>query len=85
MGWRTALVEVRLSDSLPVDGKNMFTGGHLIATYAGPGTNGEKIELISKNGWENIVGRYLIIQMDKKGKPDNLNLQEVTGFGQQCS
>jgi len=85
-GDRTANVEVRLSDELPEmsdDGKNMFTGGQLIATYAGPGAEMETIEIKSNKGWENFVGRYLIIQMDKSEKPHFLNLQEVTGFGEQ--
>ena len=82
-GQRTAAVEVRLSDELPADGKSMFKSGHLLATYAGPGKNGEKIEIKSKEGWEKIVGRYLLIQMDKTEKPDSLNLQEVTAFGKQ--
>jgi len=85
-GDRTAAVEVRLSNELPEmsdDGKNMFTGGQLIATYAGPGDEGETIEIESNKGWENFIGRYLIIQMDKSEKPQFLNLQEVTGFGEQ--
>jgi len=84
-GHRTAAVEVRLSDSLPVDGKDMFKSGHLIATYDGPGQSGEEIEIVSKQGWENIAGRYLIIQMDKTAKPDYLNLQEVTAFGKHAT
>jgi len=81
---RTANVEVRLSDELPADGNRMFKGGDLLATWAGPGTNNEIIEIESEKGWENILGRYLIIQMDKTGNPDLLNLQEVTGYGKEC-
>jgi len=81
---RTADVEVRLSDELPADGKKMFEGGELIATWDGPGKDNEKIEIESKEDWENILGRYLIIQMDKTGNPDHLNLQEVTGYGKKC-
>ena len=80
-GKRTARVEVRLSNELPTNGKIMFTGGHMIAQFAGPGSNGEKIEIESWKGWDSLVGRYLIVQMDKTDKPDSLNLKEVTAFG----
>merc|ERR1712027_228884 len=70
---------------LPVDGENMFKSGHLIATYAGPGQNDEEIEIESEQGWENIAGRYLIIQMDKTASPNFLNLQEVTAFGKNAT
>merc|ERR1712226_545032 len=81
---RTADVVVRLSDELPADGNEMFEGGELIATWAGPGRESEEIVIKSDDGWEKILGRYLIIQMDKTGSPDHLNLQEVTGYGKKC-
>ena len=78
-GKRTRNVEVRLSDQLPLNGQKMFTGGHLLGTFAGPGRSGQRIEIDSEKGWENKSGRYLVIQMDN-GK-DPLNLQEVFAFG----
>ena len=80
-GARMKKVEVRLSDELPTNAKSMFTSGHLLGKFAGPGTNGQKIEIKSKGGWGGLVGRYLIVQMDKTDKPDALNLKEVTAFG----
>ena len=80
-GDRTSKVEVRLSDELPTDGKSMFTSGHLLGKFAGPGTNGQKVEIKSKDGWGGLVGRYLIVQMDKTDNPAALNLKEVTAFG----
>ena len=80
-GERTSKVEVRLSDELPTDGKRMFTGGQLLGKFAGPGSNGQKVEIKSVDGWVGIAGRYLIVQMDKTDKPGSLNLKEVTAFG----
>ena len=80
-GARMKKVEVRLSDELPTNAKSMFTSGHLLGKFAGPGTNGQKVEIKSKDGWGGLVGRYLIVQMDKTDKPDALNLKEVTVFG----
>ena len=80
-GKRTAKVEVRLANELPADGASMFTDGKLLGEFAGPGQNGQKIEIESEEGWEGTVGRYLIIQFDKTDKPDSFNLKEVTAFG----
>ena len=87
-GPRTMKVEVRLTDELPSDGKSMLTSGQLVGKFDGPGKNGgQKIEIESEEGWEGMVGRYLIVQMDHSDKSDDnavhgINLMEVTGFGQ---
>ena len=78
---RTKNVEVRLANELPTSGKKMFTGGELLGTFKGPGTMGQQIEIKSGPGWEKKSGRYLIIQMNHKGKPEYLNLQEVFAVG----
>ena len=59
----------------------MFTGGELLGTFKGPGTMGQQIEIKSGPGWEKKSGRYLVIQMNHKGKPEYLNLQEVFAVG----
>ena len=74
-------VEVRLTNELPTSGKKMFTGGELLGTFKGPGTRGQQIEIKSGPGWEKKSGRYLVIQMNHKGKPEYLNLQEVFAVG----
>ena len=74
-------VEVRLTNELPTSGKKMFTGGELLGTFKGPGTRGQQIEIKSGPGWEKKSGRYLVIQMNHKGKSEYLNLQEVFAFG----
>ena len=78
---RTKNVEVRLANELPTSGMKMFTGGELLGTFKGPGTRGQQIEIKSGPGWEKKSGRYLVIQMNHKGKPEYLNLQEVFAVG----
>ena len=83
-GGRTRNVEVRLSNFPPINGVNWeqgkkFTGGRLIGKFAGPGTNGQNIEIKSNWGWEGKTGSFLTIQMDNGEDP--LNLQEVIAFG----
>ena len=81
-GWqRTKNVEVRLANELPTSGMKMFTGGELLGTFKGPGTRGQQFEIKSGPGWEKKSGRYLVIQMNHKGKPEYLNLQEVFAVG----
>ena len=67
-------VEVRLTDELPPSGDQMYTGGQLLGTFAGPGTNGQivKVEGTAR------TGRYVLIQMNNR---DCLNLHEVEAFG----
>ena len=78
---RTKNVEVRLANELPASGMKMFTGGELLGTFKGPGAMGQQIEIKSGPGWEKKSGRYLVIQMNHKGKPEYLNLQEVFAVG----
>jgi hypothetical protein len=44
-GDRFSNAEVRVTDVLPTDGSNMFTGGQLLGTFKGPGTNGQVIHI----------------------------------------
>ena len=61
----------------------LMANRQLLGEFAGPGKDGEKIEIESEEDWEGKVGRYLIVQMDQTDKPDSLNLKEVTAFGKQ--
>ena len=90
-GNRTRNVDVRISDELPTSGIHMFSGGHLLGHFAGPGSDGQLItisgqKLQSKYSMRiNIPGqaksgRYVIVQMDN-GEDSPLNLKEVTAFG----
>ena len=73
---RTRNVVVKISDQLPTTAASMFSGGDLLGTFAGPGTPGQRIEIISGNNWLVKMGRYVIVQMDNDNEP--LNLKEVT-------
>ena len=55
------------------------------AKFEGPGsgTTGGTIEIESEEGWEQLVGRYLIVQMDNGKHP--LHFNEVTAFGKALS
>ena len=79
-GARAKNVEIRISDELPTSGTTMFPGGHLLGTFAGPGTSGQQIEIKSGPAWRTKIGRYLIVQMDN-GQGVPLNLKEVAAFG----
>jgi len=81
-------VEIRMADELPCPetpcSNKMFKGGHLIATYKGPAEIGQEVVIESTEEWEEIVGRYLIIQMDHTRWWRPISLQEVTVYGKQC-
>ena len=80
---RTKNVQIRLANKLPVSGNKLFQGGELLATFKGPATRGEKVEIKSVSGWEKKFGRFLIIQMNNgDGRPNlHLNLKEAFAFG----
>ena len=71
----TKNLEVRLADELPTSGKQMFTGGQLLGTFEGPGT--EEGQIIKVEGPVRI-GRYVLVQMNNQ---DCLNLKQVEAFG----
>ena len=73
-GERTKNLEVRLTDGVPTTGERMYTGGQLLGSFQGPGTDGQ---IISVSGSARI-GRYVLIQMNN---PEPLNLHEVSVFG----
>ena len=80
-GNRTANVEVRVTDTLPAIGETMFTDGHLIGKFTGPGKDGEAISIETD---QSRSGRYLLIQMDKRGFAGSLrflNLLDLEVFG----
>jgi hypothetical protein len=54
-GGRFSNAEVRVTDTLPTDGSQMFTGGRLLGSFQGPGTDGQIIQI---QGEEYLRGRY---------------------------
>ena len=73
-GDRTRNLEVRLTEELPTSRNTMYTGGQLLGTFKGPGTNGQEISVSGSAK----IGRYVLIQMDNR---ERLNLHEVMAFG----
>ena len=76
---RTKNVNIRVFSTPPLSGSEMFTGGQLLGTFAGPGTSEQRIEV---GGGTQLTGRYVVVQMDFTSGADILNLQEVTAWGQ---
>ena len=50
-GKRTRNVEVRVSEELPTSASQKFSGGSLLGTFAGPGSNGQHIEISGGDIW----------------------------------
>ena len=61
-GTRAKNLEIRISDELPTSGTNMFPGGHLLGTFAGPGTSGQQIEIKSGPAWI-FRGDYMLLKV----------------------
>ena len=76
---RTKNVNIRVSSTPPVSGSEMFTGGQLLGTFEGPGTQGQRIEVTSDT---ELTGRYVVVQMDHTSGAEPINLHEVTSWGQ---
>jgi len=77
-GDRTKNIDVRVSNELPTSAIEMFSGGSPLGHFAGPATNGQRINITGQV----VVGRYVIIQMDN-GEGVPLNLKEVRAYGLQ--
>ena len=80
-GDRTRNVEVWLADKIPMTAEQKFFLGTLLGTFEGPATSGQEVEIESGPGWENKMGRFLIIQMNNGTEHLFLNLREVSLFG----
>ena len=75
-GWgaRTRNLEVRLTNEQPASGDQMYTGGGLLGTFAGPGKSHQVIKVEGSA----LTGRYILIQMNNR---KCLHLLEVEAFG----
>ena len=80
-------IEIRLADELPKSAEEMFKGGvHLIrGTGALPEGASWSVPFERFIQWEKQMGRYLILQMDRRKSspsfPLPLNLKEVIAYG----
>lgn len=74
---RTRNLEVRLTYELPTSADSMFTNGHLLGTFDGPGKSGQiiKVEGLAQ------VGRYVLIQMNHKAQ---MAFHEVKVYGRKA-
>merc|ERR1712002_923737 len=52
-----------------------YTGGALLGTFVGPGTNGQVLEITSQTL---VKGTHVVVQM----KTDIINLMEIEVFGE---
>ena len=65
-GDRTRNVEVRVSEDLPTSASQKFSGGSLLGTFAGPGTNGQHI--IISGGHFNKKNQYFFTIIRQTGR-----------------
>ena len=73
---RTRNLEVRLTYELPTSADSMFTEGHQLGTFDGPGKSGQIIKVEGPAQ----VGRYVLIQMNHKAQ---MAFHEVKVYGRQ--
>ena len=64
-GNRTRNVDVRISDELPTSGSQMFSGGTLLGSFAGPATDGQQITISGRKLHELLIP-------DKYLRPSNI-------------
>ena len=81
-GDRARNVQVRVSSALPTNANTMTTDGQLLGSFPGPGTEGQIIDVSSK---DTLMGEFVIVQMDLALSPGILNLLEVEAYGFQCT
>ena len=65
-GDRTRNVEVHVSEDLPTSASQKFSGGSLLGTFAGPGTNGQHI--IISGGHFNKKNQYFFTIIRQTGR-----------------
>merc|ERR1712013_636329 len=65
---RIGTVDVRITESLPTDGKTMFSGGDLFGRFSGPGTTGGVVTLEETPK----QGTYVLIQRNKGQFPNEV-------------
>merc|ERR1712112_542278 len=54
-----------------------YTGGALLGTFSGPGTNGQVVDITSKT---EVEGTHVVVQIETNG--DYINLLEIEVFGE---
>merc|ERR1711934_84044 len=83
-GERLSNFQVRVTDSLPSSGEEMFREGVLLNSYNGPAVNGQKITLGVPASGPPLVGRYVLLQKDNAGLSGDdrqLHVADFAAFG----
>merc|ERR1711962_756729 len=71
-------MKVWVGSDFPNTAIEEYTGGTLLGTFLGPGTQGQ---VLSINAQEEVVGTHVVAQM----KTDYINLMEIEVFGEPAS
>jgi len=78
-GDRMKNMKIWVGKELPSTTKVEYTGGALLGTFSGPGTNGQVVEMTSKT---EVKGTHVVVQMEKTLL---INLAEIEVFGEPVS
>jgi hypothetical protein len=70
--------EIRVTDSLPPSGEEMFREGVLMGSYVGLSVNWQKITIQSPASGPTTEGRYVLLQMDNN---QTMEVYEIVAFG----
>merc|ERR1712037_432050 len=70
--------EIRVTDSLPVSGEEMFKEGVLLGSYVGASVVWQKITIQSPASGPTSEGRYILLQMDNNQR---MEVIEIVAFG----
>jgi len=73
-GERMKNMKIWVGKEFPSTSKVEYTGGALLGTFKGPGTNGQVVEMTSKT---KEAGTHVVVQMET----DIINLSEIEVFG----
>jgi hypothetical protein len=71
-------VEVRVTDVLPTTTTEMFTGGQLLGSFPGPGTDGQVIPITASV--RPLRGQYVLVQQTHGTVKEFMNLHEVIAW-----
>merc|ERR1712112_369057 len=74
-GDRMKNMKIWVGKKYPSTTRSEYTGGALLGTFEGPGTNGQVVDITSKT---KVEGTHVVVQMET----DYINLYEIEVFGE---
>merc|ERR1712112_343604 len=74
-GDRMKNMKIWVGEKFPSTTNVEYTGGALLGTFSGPGTNGQVVDITSKT---EVEGTHVVVQMET----DYINLYEIEVFGE---